>query len=151
MRISRATPGDSAALARIAFAAKRHWGYPERWIRRWKRVLTLTPDYIRSNPTYAAKAGATIVGFASLQLNGTAATLEHLWVSPEHFGGGVGTLLFMRCEREARKMGATLLKVESDPNAEGFYRAMGAVTVGRRDASMDGKKRFLPLLEKSLV
>jgi GNAT superfamily N-acetyltransferase len=151
MRISRARPGDSAALTEIAFRAKRHWGYPEGWIRRWKRVLTLTPAYIRSNPTYAARAGATIVGFASLQRSGDVATLEHLWVSPAHFGGGVGRLLFRRCEKEARKMGAAVLQVESDPNAEGFYHAMGAVTVGRRAASLDGEKRYLPLLEKSLV
>jgi GNAT superfamily N-acetyltransferase len=151
MRISSAKPEDSAALTEIAFSAKRHWGYPERWIRRWKRILTLTPAYIRAHPTYAARAGARIVGFAALKLDGAVAILDHIWVSPAQIGGGVGSLLFLRCEREARRMGATVLKVESDPNAEEFYHAMGAITVGRTAAPMDGKKRYLPLLEKKLV
>jgi hypothetical protein len=28
--IRRATPEDAQVLTRVAFAAKRHWGYPER-------------------------------------------------------------------------------------------------------------------------
>ena len=151
MRIARAKPGDAAALTQIAFQAKRQWGYPEKWIRRWMDALTVTASYLRANPTFAARPGERIVGFASLKLGGKVAHLEHIWVVPASMGTGTATSLFRRCEREARRAGATVLKMECDPNAEGFFHAMGAVTVGRRAARMGREKRFLPLLEKRLV
>lgn len=33
--IRRVLPEEAAQLSRIALAAKRHWGYPERWIEAW--------------------------------------------------------------------------------------------------------------------
>jgi GNAT superfamily N-acetyltransferase len=151
MRIFRAAPGDARELTRIAFSAKRHRGYPERWIQRWKRLLTLTPAYVRTHPTYAVRNGSEIVGFASMSVVGGEATLDHIWVSPSAMAKGIGSSLFRHCEKEATKSGASILKVESDPHAEGFYHSMDAATVGRRSASMKGKKRFLPLLEKRLI
>lgn len=38
-----ATPADAAVLTEIAHAAKRHWGYPERWVQLWRAALTITP------------------------------------------------------------------------------------------------------------
>jgi hypothetical protein len=38
------------------------------------------------------------------------------------------------------------LSVEADPNAEGFYRRMGARRVGEINYPIDGQKRTLPLL-----
>ena len=46
MQILRARPNDPATLTEIAFAAKRHWGYPERWIASWTDLLTLQPESI---------------------------------------------------------------------------------------------------------
>jgi GNAT superfamily N-acetyltransferase len=151
MLIARSRPEDAAALTRIALEAKRRWGYPEGWIERWAPVLTLTPDFIRSHPTYSAIVGDDIAGFCALRLCGAEACLEHLWVAPASAGKGIGRSLFLHCEEKAREAGSKLLRIESDPNAEGFYHAMGARTVGREPASMDGRERFLPLLEKRLA
>jgi GNAT superfamily N-acetyltransferase len=151
MRIARALPGDAATLTRIAYEAKRRWGYPEGWIERWADVLTLTADYIRSNPTYCAFVGEEIAGFGALRLNGAEAILDHVWVATAHAGQGIGRSLFRRCEVAAKEAGASVLTVESDPHAEGFYRAMGARTVGRQPAPMDGVERFLPLMKKELT
>ncbi len=151
MRIERSRPADAEALTTIAFEAKGHWGYPERWIQSWADVLTLTPEYIRANPTYSAIAGEEIAGFCALRLNGAEAAVDHLWIRPASMGKGIGRSLLRHCEKAARKAGATRLKVESDPNAVGFYQAMGFLIVGRQPAPMDGSERFLPLLEKSLA
>jgi GNAT superfamily N-acetyltransferase len=150
MHIALSPPENAAALTRIAFAAKRSWGYPQEWIERWRPVLTVTPDYIRANMTFSATEGDEIFGFCALRLNGTDAWVDHLWVSPESAGKGIGRALFFCCEQTAGEHGAVVLRIESDPNAEGFYHAMGAVTVGRVPAPMDGSERFLPLLEKTL-
>jgi ribosomal protein S18 acetylase RimI-like enzyme len=66
MEIHRAKPEDAVALTEIAFAAKRHWGYPEQWIQRWKDVLTIQPEFIARNETYVAFLDGQPVGFYAL-------------------------------------------------------------------------------------
>ena len=146
MDIKRATPNDAEALTRIAFAAKRYWGYPERWMERWRESLTITPEFVGRNEVYAATLDEEILGFYALAGEGREIQLEHLWVSPERIGSGVGRLLFDHAVRRAASLGAEMLRVEADPNAEGFYRRMGATRVGETSYPIDGQRRTLPLL-----
>jgi GNAT superfamily N-acetyltransferase len=146
MKILEARPGDAAALTRISFAAKRHWGYPERWIEGWQETLTITPDFVRRNEVYAAVIEGKIVGFYALVGEVRRMELEHLWVSPEHMGAGVGRALFDHAVRRAATLGTEVVGIESDPNAEGFYRRMGASRVGEISYPMDNQERTLPLL-----
>jgi len=146
MEILRAKPGDAETLTRIAFAAKRHWGYPERWISQWKESLTITPDFVRRNEVYVATLDREIVGFYALAGQGRRIELEHLWVSAEHIGIGVGRALFDHAVRHAASLGAETLGIEADPNAEGFYERMGARRVGETSYPLDNERRVLPLL-----
>jgi GNAT superfamily N-acetyltransferase len=150
MNIERANPEDAGRLTAIAFAAKGHWGYPASWLRRWEKVLTITPEYVRANPTYIAAVDGRIVGFCALVLRDGEARLDHLWVLPAEMGKGTGRALFGFAESLARSAGAACIRVESDPHAEEFYVRMGAARCGRVPADMDGTERFLPLLEKNL-
>ncbi len=150
MNLRAARPGEADRLTAIAFAAKRHWGYPEAWIERWREELTITPEYLARNPAFVAEEAGTVVAFASVTLQGPAAVLDHLWVLPVAMKHGLGRALFGQAENAARAAGATLLKVTADPHAEDFYRKMGFTTVGREEASLDGGERFLPLMEKTL-
>jgi GNAT superfamily N-acetyltransferase len=146
MEILRATPGDAEALTWISFAAKQYWGYPEQWMERWRESLTITPDFIRRNDVYAATLDKEIVGFYALAGQGRKMELEHLWVSPRHIGTGVGRALFDHAVRRAGSLGAEVLGIEADPNAEGFYRRMGARRVGEISYPIDDQRRVLPLL-----
>ena len=146
MEIQRATPGDAEALSRVSFAAKRHWGYPEHWMERWRESLTITPEFVERNQVYAATLNEEILGFYALAGEGREIQLEHLWVSPERIGTGVGRLLFDHAVRRAASLGAVTLRIEADPNAEGFYRRMGAAHVGETSYPIDGQRRTLPLL-----
>lgn len=56
-----------------------------------------------------------------------------------------GRLLYQHTLEQARRLGFHRLTNEADPNAEGFYRAMGAV---RRGEEMRGR---LPLLDAWLL
>jgi GNAT superfamily N-acetyltransferase len=150
VRISRATPDLAARLTEIAHTAKRHWGYPEHWIERWRDALTITPEYVVANPCFVAMSGTDAIGFSALRTAVDAVWIDHVWVLPDVMGQGLGRRLFEVCEVEARRSGATRLKIEADPNAELFYQRMGAFTVGRAPAPMDGIERFLPLMEKLL-
>ena len=66
MHIVGAKPEDTAVLTEIAFAAKRHWKYPESWIENWRELLTINPEFIASYETYAALVDGRTVGFYAL-------------------------------------------------------------------------------------
>jgi GNAT superfamily N-acetyltransferase len=138
-------------LTEIAHTAKRHWGYPEKWIESWREALTITPEYIAANPCFVATDDAGVIGFSAVRLASDAAWVDHVWILPSAMGRNIGRGLFEACEAEARRSGATLLRIEADPNAVGFYERMGAQIVGRVPASMDEVERSLPLMEKKLV
>jgi len=150
MRIVKARAGWAGELTRVAFAAKAFWGYPGSWMARWAKILTITAPYLEGHPTYVARSGARIAGFYSMAIGGRRVSLEHFWVLPQFMGRGVGRLMFRHFERRAREAGALRIAIESDPNAEGFYRRMGATRYSRRPARMDDRERFLPLLTKPL-
>ena len=141
-----ATSEDADALTRIAFAAKRYWGYPESWIQHWRDSLTITPEFVRNNAVYAAVSGGEPCAFYALTSASSELELEHLWVLPGWIGSGVGRLLFEHAVREAARQGATAVAIEADPNAEGFYLRMGARRVGENVYEIVGRKRKLPLL-----
>jgi GNAT superfamily N-acetyltransferase len=150
VEIRRATPEAADALTRIAFAAKQHWGYPERWIQHWKGSLTITPQFVRNNEVYAAVSGGEPFAFYVLTGTGGKLELEHLWVSPAWIGSGVGRLLFEHAMGEGASRGANAVEIEADPNAEGFYLRMGARRIGENVYEIDGQRRVLPLMAVEL-
>ena len=145
--IFRSTPDQAETLTQIAFAAKRHWGYPERWLQIWSTILTITPDLIEKHDTYVAFANEKPIGFYALYVEDDKASLEHLWVLPEYMGKGVGRKLFEHALSRCKEIGAKILEIESDPNALGFYERMGAKKVGQAASEVDGQLRVLPILE----
>ena len=149
--IRRATPADSGLLTEIAHAAKRHWGYPERWIILWREALTITPGFVSANEVYVVTQGDDTVGFYALLFNAGRAVLEHMWVHPESIGAGIGRRLFDHAARTASSLGAVEMEIESDPNAEGFYLRMGARRTGEVVSMMEGETRTLPLLVFDVV
>ena len=146
MEIVRAGRDDAGVLSLIAYAAKRHWGYPERWMERWREGLTISPEFVEGNEVYAALVEGEPVGFYALVGEECRMELEHLWVLPERMGTGVGRALLEHAAGRAADLGAETLGIEADPNAEGFYRRMGARRVGETTYELDGRERILPLL-----
>jgi ribosomal protein S18 acetylase RimI-like enzyme len=145
--IVRAKPEDAEALTQIAHAAKRHWGYPENWIEAWRDVLTMRPEFIAGNISFCAIEDDRAVGFYILTAEADGLHLDHLWVLPEAMRRGIGRALFEHAAAEAQKAGRSHIKIEADPNAEGFYRRMGAVRTGTAISEVCGQRRELPLLE----
>ena len=90
IEIVRARPGNAATLTDIALAAKRHWGYPERWIESWRRELTILPESIAGQEIYMAMATGQTVGFHALRSDEERLRLEHFWVVPRAMNNGIG-------------------------------------------------------------
>jgi len=143
--LRRARAGDAAVLTALAHAAKRHWNYPEEWIRLWRRALTLEASWIEQHHVYLAEVDGVPAGFYALACEGDRWAVEHMWVDPRHMGRGLGRTLFTHALASARAAGGRRLRVESDPNAEGFYRRMGAHRTGEAPSVPAG--RMLPVLE----
>jgi N-acetylglutamate synthase-like GNAT family acetyltransferase len=75
--------------------------------------------------------------------------LMHLFVEPAAIGGGRGKRLWQHAVETARQLGFQEIIIGSDPQAEAFYKAMGARRVGEV-ASIVRAGRMLPLLRFTL-
>ncbi len=144
--IRKALPEESETLTQIAHEAKRHWGYPERWIQFWDQYLTITPQLIADADVFLAEQDGTVLGFYALVMRDGNAELDHLWVSPHHLGRGIGKELFIHSMRRAAAEAISEVEIVSDPNAEGFYKKMGAEPAGQEVSSVDGTSRVVPRL-----
>lgn len=145
-----AQPEHADILTQITIAAKRHWNYPENWIQIWLQLMTITPEYISGHETWITTLNDKPVAYYSLKEAENALWLDNLWVFPEHMGKGIGKELFIHALERSRKRGASVLKIEADPNAESFYSHVGADKVGEVSTEVDGTLRILPIMEYKL-
>jgi GNAT superfamily N-acetyltransferase len=146
VHIIRAKPSEAATLSAIAWAAKAFWGYPSHWMEQWREQLTIAPNFIAENETFAAIINRQTVAFHALLQTADVLRLEHLWVLPNWMGQGIGRTLFRHAAERAAARGVLSLTIEADPHAEPFYQHMGATRVGTTTSEIDGCRRELPLL-----
>lgn len=146
MIIRRALTTEAETLTQIAKEAKRYWGYPEHWLNFWQDDLTIRPEFVDNNPVYVAEGEGNVLGFYALIIKKQKAELDHLWVAPAHIGSGVGKALFIHAMQSAARGKVSEIEILSDPNAEGFYRKMGAHRIGESVSEIDGQPRSLPRL-----
>ena len=151
MKIIQARAEDADALTEIAHAAKRYWRYPESWIAAWRDTLTMRPEFVAGNIGCCAIEEDRIVGFYLLTQEDDGIHLDHLWILPSAMGRGIGRALFEHAAAEAKGLGSNLIRIEADPNAEGFYKRMGAVRTGTSVSQVEGEPRQLPLMEFRLA
>lgn len=145
----RALVSEAPFLTNLAFASKSHWPYSVTQLKHWAPTLEVTPLDMAGCPTVIARSGDTVVGFYQLR-NGAEGTmrLEHFWLLPAFMGRGFGRAMLANAAERARDLGAERLSIESDPHAEAFYLACGAVRVGEVPAPIEGADdRVLPVLE----
>ena len=138
---------DIPALNEISLKSKSYWGYPEDWLNSWEEDLTIGTDHINKHQTYKLLLEGEIVGFCVIQENNKEFQITHFWVIPRYIGWGFGKFLM----EESLKKGINSpckVKVESDPNAEGFYQKFGFKTVSQVESYPKG--RYLPVMEMVL-
>ena len=145
MIVRAARPGEEAALTELAVRSKGHWGHDAAFLERARRELTVLPEHLERWIVRVAERDGAVVGVAAVDPQ--AAELELLFVEPAAIGTGAGRALLRDALDRAREAGLAELTIESDPDAEPFYRAHGAEPVGTRVSSSTGRK--LPLLRIS--
>lgn len=147
--IRNATVADAPELTEIAIASKAYWGYSDEFIKQCREELSVTSQDIETdNLIYVvAERDEQLLGFFALErLSADEMELEALFVRPDYIGQGIGRRLMDEARLRAADDGVSCLKIQSDPYAEPFYRAAGAVTIGRKESdSIPG--RYLPMME----
>ena len=131
-----ARPDEAEHLSEIARLAKARWGYPATQIESWREAfLTVTADFIAAHWVWAATDSSDrAIAFAALERAAAGDVLEHLWVLPAYMRMGLGRRLFQRVATESPAFTFT-----SDPNADGFYRRMGAREIGKVVSELQGR------------
>jgi N-acetylglutamate synthase-like GNAT family acetyltransferase len=112
--------------------------------------LTVKPERVETGEIWVAERDGKVVGVLEVIPEDGLAEVFLCFVDPSAMGLGIGRMLWAKAEEIARESGLSEMGVDSDPNAEGFYQAMGAVTVGwAPSGSIPG--RMLPRLMKTLA
>jgi len=137
-------------LTDITVTAKRHWGYPEKWIQLWLPMLTISSQYIQKNEIWMAVVDEATVAYYSLKQESESLWLDNLWVLPKFMGQGIGKQLFEHALERSRAQGASALKIEADPNAQSFYEKMRGRKVDEHYSEVDTQTRVLPVMEITL-
>jgi len=137
------------ALVALAVRSKAAWGYDGAFMARFEALMARTSVEVPGRVVIVVEDAGSILGFAIVDDVGDRAWLEDLWVEPARFGAGIGRALWSAAVEAARGMGQPSLDFEADPNAEPFYRRMGARTVGSRSSTIDGG-RVLPIMRRAV-
>lgn len=138
MRIRNARRTEADRLNTIAMQAKAHWGYAADQLEQWRESLSTDPQSIEQWPTLVAEDQGDAIGFTQINPDLETWELISLFVLPAHIGRGVGRALLKEAVAIANRAGQTTLHIDSDPNAEPFYLACGAVRIGAELAPIEG-------------
>jgi len=153
VQFRKASKQDAPLLTDLAIKSKAYWGYSSDFMNAAKYELSVTPEDIEyiGLHYYVACISEKIVGFYSLEKQEKSKIeLGAMFVDPNLIGSGIGKSLMTHAKVTAISFGAKKLIIQSDPNAEKFYRAVGGRNIGRRESeSIPG--RFLPVLEVLLI
>jgi GNAT superfamily N-acetyltransferase len=142
LAVRSARPGEEAALSELAVRSKGHWGHDAAFLERARPELTIRPEHLERWIVRVAERDGAAVGVAAVDLE--ARELEMLFVEPSAIGTGAGRALLADALDRAREAGLAELVIESDPDAEPFYRSQGAEPAGTRTSWSTGRE--LPLL-----
>jgi GNAT superfamily N-acetyltransferase len=148
--IRPAAAAEAPILSALALRSKGYWGYDRAFMAACVTELTVTGEDIEQQPVNVAEVQGEIIGFYMLApLSAHEVELGFLFVEPACIGRGYGRRLMRHAIETAHRSGFRTMVIQGDPNADGFYRSMGAVPVGTRpsDSIPD---RLLPLYERDL-
>ena len=152
IEIRKVKPSEAQAISELAIRSKAYWGYDKEFMDACMDELSHSTQQISDSMCcyYLAEGGGNLLGFYKLHnLDQDTVLMEALFIDPPAIGEGVGRALFEHAKAMAQKFGGKFLEAQSDPYAEPFYLAMGAIVKGRQESgSIAG--RYLPMIHIQL-
>lgn len=150
MTIKQASIHDNEDLTEITKKSKAYWGYSDEQIALWSEILTITKEYIETYSIYKLVVDAKIIGYYSfIYENGHTVKLDNLFVLPDFIGKGFGKILLNDFLLHIHNKGIKKVILQSDPNAEMFYKRFGFIKTGQIETSI--KDRYLPVMELNIT
>jgi GNAT superfamily N-acetyltransferase len=150
MTVREARPDEAAAISALAFRAKAHWGYDDAFMAACRAELTWSPEEVEQHDVLVWEQDGRLLGATARIGAEPDARLWAVFVDPAAHGRGIGRALLEALLARARDAGCRSLSIGADPNAEGFYRAVGARRVGTVPSdTLEG--RVLPLMRFDLA
>jgi len=146
---SRALADEAPMLRELAIHSKAHWGYPTELMDAWREQCPVSVHYLAAREVHMLKLDGAIAGFFSFARCDGRVWLEDFWLDPAWIGRGLGRRMWHAAIDTARESGTASFEIEADPNAAGFYEAMGAVRTGAINSPLDAR-RLLPVLRFDL-
>jgi GNAT superfamily N-acetyltransferase len=149
--IRPAAASEAAELTALVMRSKAYRGYTAEFLRQATPELTVSEQDIAEGKVSVAELDERPVGISVLDL-AEPPELAALFVEPDVIGTGVGRALLAHELERARAAGVDSVLIESDPNAEPFYRAHGAEPIGARTSPTTGRQLTLlrPRVPKAL-
>lgn len=145
LQFEQASHEDASLLTETAFSSKRKWKYTDAHMAFWTTDLTITEAYIRDHNVFKIVHHNTFIGFFALVIKGNYIELDHFWLLPENTGKGYGRISFEFILQICQRLNYKILKVFSEPYANGFYKKMGGKIVQSKESKIKG--RFLNLYQ----
>ena len=104
--------------------------------------LILGPEGLAEGRTYVAEENGVVVGFATWADTEGAVELEDLFVDPAWMRRGIATALVNRIVDVLGAKGVERLDVTANPDALGFYRAVGFTDCGVTETAFGSATRM---------
>jgi GNAT superfamily N-acetyltransferase len=135
---------ERPVLDDICFRAKAHWGYDTVFMEHVRDQIRVSAEAIALGHVWVAlDAAGNPGGVVQVERHDAAtADLSLMFIAPECMRRGFGKALFVKACELARDMGVNELVIDSDPQAAGFYAAMGATRIASAPTGYQG--RLLP-------
>ena len=149
LTIRAPTIDELSDLSDLCFRSKAVWGYDEQFMDACRGELSFEPRDLELTPIAVAEHDGKPIGVAQVKVINDEADLMKLFVEPGALRRGTGKALLVWATDIAKKLGATRLTIDADPDAAPFYRKMGAYDLGQAPSgSVPG--RLLPKLAINL-
>jgi len=144
LKIQKANIKDSEVLTELMRKSKAYWGYSIDQLERWNEELKISKEYISENSTYKLSHLDKCLGFYSFMQNGKNLKLDNLFIHPNNMGNGYGKMLLQDFLIKANSISCERVILESDPNAEQFYKKHNFYTIALQETSI--RNRFMPIM-----
>lgn len=136
--IRPAAASEADELTALVLRSKAHWGYSSAFLARAASELAVSGEEIADAKVSVAEIDGRPVAVSVLDL-ADPPELVALFVEPDFIGRRIGHALLQHALEQAESAGIESLLIESDPNAEPFYRAHGAIPIGHRTSPTTGR------------
>ncbi|MFC5047791.1 GNAT family N-acetyltransferase [Aquimarina hainanensis] len=146
MNIIKASHTDHQKLTTLTIRSKSYWNYTPAQIKKWRKDLTVSPEYILKNPVYMLYIAQELIGYYSyLAISKRIVKLDNIFIDSIYIRKGYGTLLMQDFISRIKQAGYQKIQLDSDPNAVNFYQHLGFIIIDRIETAIKG--RFMPVME----